>query len=154
LAARKGLTEVESTMRVVGAMTEDGLAAALDRERALQFVATILEALPNPVFVKDEQHKWVLLNDKLCRLMGFDRAQLLGKSDYDFFPKEEADVFWAKDDLVFASGEVVENEERFTDGAGRLHFILTRKSLQVSPEGRRFLVRVITDITERKQMEE
>ncbi len=141
-------------MRVVGAMTEDGLAAALDRERALQFVATILEALPNPVFVKDEQHKWVLLNDKLCRLMGFDRAQLLGKSDYDFFPKEEADVFWAKDDLVFASGEVVENEERFTDGAGRLHFILTRKSLQVSPEGRRFLVGVITDITERKQMEE
>ena len=135
-------------------MTERGPTAAHDRERALEFVATIVEALPNPVFVKDEQHQWVLLNDKFCRLMDFDWAQLLGKSDYEFFPKEEADVFWAKDDLVFATGEVVENEERFTDGAGRLHVLITRKSLHVSPEGRRFLVGVITDITERKQIEE
>ncbi len=143
-------------MRLPGSKTGEGAAAAAapDRQRALQFVAAIVEALPNPVFVKDEQHRWVLVNDKFCRFMDHDRAQLLGKSDYDFFPKEEADVFWAKDDLVFASGEVVENDEPFTDGAGRPHVILTRKSLLVDPEGRRFLVGVITDITERQQMEE
>jgi len=129
-------------------------AAAFEGERALQLVAALLDALPNPVFVKDEQHRWIFLNEKLCRFMDHDRAELLGKSDYDFFPKDEADVFWRKDDLVFSTGEVDENEERFTDGAGRLHTIITRKMLYVDPDGRRFLVGVITDITERKQMEE
>ena len=128
--------------------------AAFEGERALQLLAALLDALPNPVFMKDEQHRWIFLNEKLCSFMSRDRAELLGKSDYDFFPKDEADVFWRKDDLVFSTGEVDENEERFTDGAGRLRIILTRKTLYVDPDGRRFLVGVITDITERKQMEE
>ena len=64
----------------------------------------ILEALPNPVFVKDEGHRWVLLNDSFCRFIGHERELLLGSSDYDFFPKEQADVFHKKDDEVFASG--------------------------------------------------
>ncbi len=124
------------------------------REAALEFVARIVEALPNAVFVKDEEHRWVLLNDHFCRFMGVDRDSLLGKSDYDFFPAEEADVFWSKDDVVFATGAVHENEERFTDASGRLHVILTRKTLCRDPSGRRFLVGVITDITERKAMEQ
>jgi len=115
---------------------------------------SLLDALPNPVFVKDEQHRWVLLNDACCRFIGHERSELIGKSDYDFFPKSEADVFWKKDDLVFSSGEDNENEEHFTDSAGRPHVILTRKTLHTDPEGRRFLVGVITDITDRKQMEE
>jgi two-component system CheB/CheR fusion protein len=115
---------------------------------------SLLEALPNPVFVKDEQHRWVLLNDAYCRFMGYERSQLIGKSDHDFFPTVEAEVFWRKDDLVFSTGEDNENEEPFTDSSGRPHVILTRKTLHTDPEGRRFLVGVITDITERKQMEE
>jgi PAS domain S-box-containing protein len=121
---------------------------------ATEVLGSILEALPNPVFVKDEQHRWVLLNDSYCRFMGYGREQLLGKSDHDFFPKHEADVFWAKDDAVFASGEVNENEEHFTDSAGRRHVILTRKTLHTDAGGRRFLIGVITDITELKQIEE
>ncbi len=105
------------------------------------------------MFVKDEQHRWILLNDAYCRFMGYERAELLGKSDYDFFPRAEAEVFWSKDDLVFATGAVDENEERFTDATGRVHVILTRKSLHVDETGRRLLVGVITDITDRKEME-
>jgi PAS domain S-box-containing protein len=131
---------------------EAGLEARAERDRL--FLESILETLPNPVFVKDERHRWVLLNDSVCRLMGAERAALLGKSDYDFFPKAEADVFWAKDDAVFATGELNENEEPFTDAAGRAHVILTRKTLHVDPTGKRFLVGVITDITERKAMED
>lgn len=99
------------------------------------------------MFVKDEQHRWVLLNAACCAFMGRDRAALLGKSDYDFFPPDEARVFWEKDDLVFARGGVNENEERFTDAAGRTHVIVTRKTLHVDAHGRRFLLGVITDIT-------
>ncbi len=109
----------------------------------------ILEALPNPVFVKDEGRRWVLLNDSYCKFMGYERERLLGKTDHDFFPLEEAEAFREKDDQVFATGRVCENEELFTDGAGRENVILTRKSLHLARDGRRFLVGVITDITER-----
>jgi PAS domain S-box-containing protein len=138
------------------ALDISGRLSAGDADRAgmLGFLAGILEALPNPVFVKDERHRWVLLNDRFCRLLGHDRAELMGRTDQDFFPAEEAQVFWRKDDVVFASGQVDENEERFTDHTGRRHFILTRKTLHVDPVGRRFLVGVITDISERKAMEE
>jgi len=121
--------------------------------RTRLFMEALLDALPNPVFVKDEQHRWVLLNDLFCAFMGHPREELLGKSDYDFFPREEADVFWAKDDAVFRSGVLNENEEAFTDAAGRPHVILTRKTLHRDPTGRRYLLGVITDITERKEME-
>ena len=125
-----------------------------ERDIALRFLAGLLDSLPNPVFVKDERHRWVLINERFCRLMGRERQELLGRSDREFFPAAEAADFGRKDDLVFATGEVVENEERFTDGAGTVHVVLTRRTLLVDPVGRRFLVGVITDISERKQMEE
>jgi two-component system CheB/CheR fusion protein len=110
-------------------------------------LASILEGLPTPVFVKDRAHRWVLLNDAACAFIGHSREELIGRSDHDFFPQEEADEFWRKDDEVFATGRVNENEERFTDAAGKTHVIITRKSLHVDADGSRFLLGVITDIT-------
>ena len=115
---------------------------------------SILEGLPNPVFVKDTLHQWVLLNAAFCQFMGRDRAELLGKSDYAFFPAAEAQVFWTKDDEVFAGGGINENEERFTDSSGRTHVIITRKTLHTDENGRRFLVGVITDITALREASE
>ncbi len=127
---------------------------ALGREMTLPFLAGILDALPNPVFVKDERHRWVLLNERFCRMLGRDRAELIGRSDFDFFPRAEAEEFWRRDDHVFATGEVDENEELFTDGRGETRVMLTRKMLLVDPVGRRYLVGVASDISERKRMEQ
>ena len=115
---------------------------------------SVLDGLPNPVFVKDEQHRWVILNESFCRFIGHPREALLGKSDYDFFAPREADVFWAKDDIVFRGGGTVENEESLTDARGRKHVILTRKTLRRDASGRRLLLGVITDISQRKEFEE
>ena len=96
---------------------------------SMGLLESILEGLPNPVFVKDTLHRWVLLNAAFCQFMGRDRAELLGKSDFAFFPAAEAQVFWTKDDEVFSAGGINENEERLTDSSGRTHVIITRKSL-------------------------
>lgn len=134
-----------------GMVEEVELRACQTPASSVGFVESLLDGLPSPVFVKDEQHRWVLLNAAMCAFMGHDRAELIGKSDFDYFPAEEARVFWEKDDAVFAGGGVNENEEKFTDASGRTHVIVTRKSLHVDTQGRRFLLGVITDITDLRE---
>jgi PAS domain S-box-containing protein len=118
-----------------------------------EMLSGILEALPNPVFVKDEGRRWVLLNDSYCRLMGFERAELLGKTEHEVFPKTEADAIVARDDAAFSSSGISETEERFTDKQGGEHVMLVRMTLHVEPDGGRFLLGLITDITERTRAE-
>ncbi len=123
-------------------------------ERSRDYLDRIVNSVADPIFVKDEKHRWVLLNDAYCAFMGYAREELIGKSDFDFFPEAEAKVFWEKDEAVFRSGEENVNEEFFTDAKGERHTIVTRKTLYVDPEGRRFIVGVIRDITRRRRMEE
>lgn len=118
------------------------------------YLANIINAIADPVFVKDAEHRLVLVNDAECALAGCSREELLGKTDYDFFPREQVDVFWKMDDRVLASGETNVNEELITGADGRIRIIVTHKSRYVDPQGNRFVVGVIRDITGRKQLED
>jgi PAS domain S-box-containing protein len=122
-------------------------------ERARAFTSAVIDAMPSPVFVKDEQHVYIAVNDAMCEFTGKPRSELVGKSDYDLFPEHEADVFWAKDQEVFESGLPIENEESITDASGIAHWILTRKRGYTLPGGNRMLVGVMTDLTERRRVE-
>ncbi len=111
---------------------------------------SIINAVADPIFVKDRKHCWVLLNDACCKFIGHTREELIGKSDYDFFPKKEADVFWEKDEAVFRTGRENLNEENFTDANRIVHTIVTKKNLFVDSNKNQFIVGVIRDITEQK----
>ncbi|MDD5069759.1 MAG: PAS domain S-box protein [Candidatus Omnitrophica bacterium] len=119
-----------------------------------KYLASIINALGDPLFVKNQKHQWVLLNDAFCEFMGVKKDDLIGKTDYDFFPSEEAAVFFEKDEEVFKNGQENLNEEQFTDSAGVTHTILTKKTLYVDDNGQRFIVGMIRDITKRKSMEQ
>ena len=118
-----------------------------------ELLGRIVDSVADPIFVKDEQHRWIMVNQAVCDLMGHPRDALLGKSDFDFFPTEEAEVFWEKDEEVFSSGRTNINEEQLTDGEGRTRVIVTKKSVLRDEAGRKMLVGVIRDITELKQAE-
>ncbi|MDD2830041.1 MAG: PAS domain S-box protein [Sulfuricurvum sp.] len=118
------------------------------------FLNQLIDSVPDSIFVKNKEHIWVLLNKAFCELIGQSRELLIGKSDYDFFPKEEADVFWEKDELVFQSGESNHNEESFTATDGTTHHIETVKSMFVGRDGKEYLIGTIRNITERKQIED
>ena len=123
-------------------------------KRSKEFLHHVINTISDPIFVKNEQHQWIVLNEAYCRFIGYPNKLLIEKSDYDFFPKHEADVFRQQDDLVFQTQQPQEHEEEFTNADGQTHQIATKRSLHKDAAGNLFLVGVIRDITQRKLMEE
>lgn len=123
---------------------EDGQSVALLQQ--------VLDTIPDPIFVKDLEHRWIAVNDAFCRLFGYPRATLLGHSDPDFLPPAEAAVFWYHDDLVFRSGEPDENEETATGADGVEYTLWTRKiPLRDAADRVTGLCGIITDVTALRQ---
>jgi two-component system, NarL family, sensor histidine kinase UhpB len=118
------------------------------------YLEKIINSIATPVLVKDKFHRWILLNDACCTFIGHSRDELKGKTDHDYFPKEQADVFWETDTQVLLTKQENINEEELTDLNGVVHTLLTKKNLYVDPAGEPFIVVVITDITDRKKYEE
>ncbi|MES2287198.1 MAG: PAS domain S-box protein [Bacteroidota bacterium] len=76
------------------------------------FLNSIIENIPNMIFVKDAKDlRFVRFNKAGEDLLGYSKADLMGKNDYDFFPKTEADFFTTKDKEVLESGKLLEIEE-------------------------------------------
>lgn len=138
---------------IVRDTTEQTLAEESLKE-SQEYLNKIINAVADPIFVKDRYHKWVLLNDAYCEFMGYKREELIGKSDFDFFPKDQAEVFWARDEIVFNEVKEDANEEQFTDAQNILHAILTKKTLYLDKKGEKFIVGIIQDITQHKVTEE
>ena len=120
------------------------------------FLDRIINAVPDPIFVKDRQHRGVLVNDAFCRLMRLKREELLGKTDHnhDCLTPVQADEFRSKDELVFTTGKENINEETITAADGTVRSIITKKALYTGEKGEKFIVGVSRDITEPKRAEE
>jgi PAS domain S-box-containing protein len=128
------------------------LGEAMDRE----FLAEVIERVAHPIFVKDRAFHWVLLNQAFCEMVGYPAAAMLGKGDYDFFPKNEADFFREKDLEMFASGEQVTIAgESITDAQGGVHTLATTKVPMRAASGEvTHVIGIIHDLTRLKAAEE
>jgi len=93
------------------------------------FMKSIIDEIPDPIFIKDREHKWVVVNRAFSEILldNIPEEELLGRSDYDFSPKEEADWFWEQDEKVFETNEIQETEEQHTNPDGDVRILYTRK---------------------------
>jgi diguanylate cyclase (GGDEF)-like protein/PAS domain S-box-containing protein len=121
-------------------------------EYDLQGWATVLEMMPTAMFVRDDRHRWVLVNRMGYAYFGLDPADVIGRADDDLFPPEQAARMAAGDDAVLRSREVVESEESVTDPQGRVRTLITRKTC-IELDGRPHVLASITDITELRESE-
>ncbi|MEG4806753.1 CHASE2 domain-containing protein [Microcoleus sp. F8-D3] len=140
------LSLVGSGMAVVGYL------AHLQEElkRSKEFLQSLIDTIPDPIFVKDRNHRCVVLNQAYCRFIGYPLEILTCRTDYELFPQAEAEIFWQQNELVFQTHQPRENEEYFTDAHGITHLIATKRSLHQDAAGNLFLVGAIRDITERQ----
>ena len=122
-----------------------------------QFLDSIIENIPNMIFVKDaEQLRFVRFNKAGEQLLGHSREDLIGKNDYDFFPRHEADFFTAKDKEVLRGGRLVDIPEEIIKTKYRgLRILHTKKIPILGEKGQpQYLLGIAEDITEQKQAEE
>lgn len=117
------------------------------------FLNNVIDTVAAPIFVKDSRHRWLMLNDKFSQLIGKRKDELLGKTDKDFLPPDEARVFWSIDNQVLRTGGTVINEEMITSATGDIHDLFTIKSCYRNERGEKFIIGFITDVTFLKRAE-
>jgi len=125
--------------------------------RSEAFITSVVENLPNMIFVKNAKDlKFVRFNKAGEDLLGHSREVLIGKSDYDLFPKEEADFFTEKDREVLETGRLVDIPEEVIETKHQgLRLLHTRKIPIYDDTGTpQYLVGISEDITDRKRADE
>lgn len=123
-------------------------------KKSEDFLKHIIDVIPDPIFVKDEQHRWVLLNRAFCDMVGQPREDLLGHSECDRFSQEAVSGFWEQDDLVLTLGVDTATEDYFTDAYQKRHYLSTKKTLYQDVDRNKFVVGTIRDLSDRKEMED
>jgi len=118
-----------------------------------EYLENIINAVASPIFVKDDKHKFYLVNDALCSLVNLSVDKIIGTTGYEFFHKEQMKIFIAKDQELFKTGKENIDEEQLTDGKGKIRTIVTHKTLYTDTTGNKFLVGVINDVTENRKYE-
>ena len=126
---------------------------ALEEERRL--LRSLIDALPDQIYVKDCQSKFVACNTATANMMGLDKREaIVGKSDFDFFPHSLAEKFCNEEIAVLSGQPRVNREERIENPSGEPRWLLTTKVPLYDTAGKiHGLVGINRDITERKQVE-
>jgi two-component system sensor histidine kinase/response regulator len=129
--------------------------ARLAKERRL--LRSLINHLPDSIYVKDSEGRYVLDNPAHQRILGVDDEQaVLGRTVYDFFPPEEARRYHEDDRAVIASGRPLLNrEELVIDSAGRPYWQwATKVPLHGDNDTHAGLVCIDRDITDQKRTQE
>ncbi|MBI5687364.1 MAG: PAS domain S-box protein [Verrucomicrobia bacterium] len=127
----------------------------LDRERLL--LRTLLDRLPDYIYVKDTERRFVAANTATARIMGAASPEdLLGKKDEDFYPEQQSAEYRTDEEQVLRTGQPLLNkDEPHTDRNGNVRTVMTTKVPLKDWYGKTIgLVGISRDISERKEAEE
>ena len=100
---------------------------ALARERDL--LRTLMDNLPDYIYVKDTQSRMLLSNTGHLKALGARSLdEVIGKTDFDFFPRAQAEPYYRDEQELFATGRpLFDREELVIDGEGRRRWVRTTK---------------------------
>ncbi|MBU0967255.1 MAG: response regulator, partial [Proteobacteria bacterium] len=127
----------------------------IELENAHALLRSLIDSVPDLIFFKDHESTYLGCNKAFAEFAGRDIADIIGKTDYDFFATEIAGFFREKDRQMLASGETKRNEEWVDYPDGRHVLLDTLKTPYHNPDGSVLgLIGVSRDISERKKSEE
>lgn len=119
-----------------------------------QLLQSIIDNTSNPIFIKKINGEYLLINKQYESLFQITNEEIIGKTDYDFLPKETADTFWNSDLEVVKALRELKTEETIQQADG-IHTYIAVKFPLYDSAGRVYAIGGIsTDITVRKKLEE
>jgi PAS domain S-box-containing protein len=135
-----------------GAEAERKQAEAAEEHNLLH---TLIDNLPDYIYVKDAEGRFVIANMAVVRQMGLTTLdELVGKTDFDFFPHELAERYYAEEQVIIQSGHALYDYEGPTVDAGEERWVSTTKVPLRDAQGEVMgFVGLGRDITERKRAE-
>lgn len=129
-------------------------------QQTRNFLQSMINNLPVAVFVKDAKPesfgKFRLWNHTCENIFGITAEQAIGKTDYEFFPKKQADFCYQKDLETFASGipQDISEEPIDSPNFGRRILHTTKIPLYDKDQQPEYLLYISEDITEYKRAEQ
>jgi PAS domain S-box-containing protein len=108
-----------------------------DKQRADSLLRAILQTIPDLVWLKDEEGVYIACNRMFERFYGASASDIVGKTDYDFVDREQADSFREHDLMAMQSGKIDISERwiTFADDGHRV-YIETIKAPMYDGEGK------------------
>jgi diguanylate cyclase (GGDEF)-like protein/PAS domain S-box-containing protein len=123
-------------------------------QRTKAKLTAVISTIPDLIWVKDAEGVYMLCNSAFERFFGAECGEILGKTDYDFISREQADFFRQKDREAMEAGEIRINEEEIVFAAdGRRALLETRKIAVYSGNEFMGVMGIGRDITESRRAE-
>lgn len=116
----------------------------------------MLDGSPDLMWIKDPSGRFLVVNAALANMAGTTPAEMLGKTDYDYFPREAADAYLADDQQILHGAETIRRIEPISDAAtGEVRWLETIKRAVHEDDGSFLgIVGVARDITAQHRAEE
>lgn len=115
---------------------------------------TIVENIPQKIFVKDTLSRYVSVNENYARDLGIRPEEVKGKSDYDFFPKELAEKYRNDDQRIMRTNKTEHIEERYLQDGSELWIHTVKAPVRDEQGIISGVLGIFMDITERKRAEQ
>lgn len=120
-----------------------------------QQLRTLIDNLPDNIYIKDKEGKFLVVNKTLAKHLGYSTTELIGKSDFDLYSEREARKYFEDEQKIMLSKTAMinaEDEKTYPDGSHI--FLLTTKCPIVNDNGEVIgIVGIGRDITEIKKAE-
>jgi sigma-B regulation protein RsbU (phosphoserine phosphatase) len=116
---------------------------------------SLVETLPQNIFRKDLEFRFTFANQQFCKTLGRSLDEIVGKTDFDFFPRELAEKYQQDDRRVIATGQAYETvEEHQPPGGNKLFVQVVKTPLREANGGIIGLQAIFWDITQQRMAEQ
>lgn len=149
-------TEFAGKPAIIGMLIDITARRAAERTATeqLNFTAQLIEAIPSPLFFKDEQGRYVGCNKAFEAFLGSPRDTIIGRTVFELSPPDLAQRYHAADQALLDNPGVQTYEASVESAGGQRRDVIYNKATYLKADGQLGgLVGVITDITQRKQTE-
>ena len=147
--------EIDNFVLIVRDMTTRN-EAELKRKREHELLKTLMDNVPDSVYFKDDQNRFIMVNKAKAAHSNLTPEQMIGKADFDFFPKEQAQRIVDDENAIMRSGQAIINKlERLDRDDGSERLISVTKIPRYNDEGNIIgTMGISRDVTEWKNTEE